>query len=113
MGFFNRIKQLFKIVDYKFDIDAQLGYFNIINDIKNDLNNPSSLIIENVECYLLDDKNYEYKISYSCKNGLDMRLHFTLYYEYRIENKDILNYLSYSSKYDLVKNNGNLKTVIL
>ncbi len=113
MRLFSKIKKLFKIVDFKFDINAQLGYFDIINEIKNDLNNPSSLKIDDVECYLLDNENYEYKISYTCKNGLDMELHFVVYYEYRTENKDILNYLSYSKKYEEFKNKESLRTVIV
>lgn len=109
---------VFILASCKPNTPAQKGYEKIKEDIKDGLIVPSSLKVNDVECYEGIITKYEiggyafqYKISYSAKNSLNMELNQVVYYGYDDESGNIKNYGTDSTKYSSAKNVGKKQSV--
>lgn len=83
-------------------ITKDKGYSLMEEDIKSHLYVPSSYKCESVyvKSDYRDDADAQYKISYTCKNGLDITIHTIVYYGYNSKNGRIVAYGADSTRYD-------------
>ena len=109
MRFFSRINNKFNQSNVECDKEALNGYNQVIESILSDVNKSNTVTIDNVKCYLGDKQyyfQYQYKVSFTCENSMNNKIHFTMYFGYNLQNKNVCNFLSNSSKYEFAKKIG-------
>lgn len=93
---------------------AQKGYEKAKTHLKENLKVPNSLKINGATCYYVVAEEYivsggypyQYKISYSAKNGFDMTINDVAYYGYNAEYGLLKNYGTDSSKFNSASSVG-------
>ena len=93
---------------------AQRGYEKAKTHLKENLKVPNSLKINGTTCYYVVTEEYivsggypyQYKISYSAKNGFDMTINDVAYYGYNDEYGLLKNYGTDSSKFNSASSGG-------
>ena len=93
---------------------AQKGYEKAKTHLKENLKVPNSLKINGATCYYVVAEEYivsggypyQYKISYSAKNGFDMTINDVAYYGYTAEYGLLKNYGTDSSKFNSASSVG-------
>ncbi len=93
---------------------AQKGYEKAKSQLKDTLKVPNSLKINGALCYYVVVEEYvvgggypyQYKISYSAKNGLDMTINDVAYFGYNDEFDSLRDYGSDPTKFNSASNSG-------
>ena len=89
---------------------AQNGYEKIKEDIKSNLQYPSTYKGEEVDCYDIASV-YQYRIVFSGENGLGLRGRATAYYTYNFGSDSIKNRGSDASYFNEAKAKGNKHSI--
>ncbi len=105
---------IFAITGCSQNTPAQKGYEKAKTHLKENLKVPNSLKINGATCYYVVAEEYivsggypyQYKISYSAKNGFDMTINDVAYYGYNDEYGLLKNYGTDSSKFNSASSGG-------